>query len=470
MRRIFTTFFVFISLSLVARGQLRVVSTSAGGGPNIGTAPSVDIFWPAGVAVDTQGNTYVCDTGLEEVLKIDRLGHVTVVAGTGYAGYSGDGQPATSAAIDVSGGYVGGTPPIALDRSGNLFISDTVNSVVRRVNLTTGIINTVTGNGSPGYSGDGGPATSASLTCPRGIALDASGNLYIADGDSVIRRVDAATGIITTVAGTGTAGYSGDGGPATGANLYHPRAVVVDRSGNLFIADASNYRVRRVEAATGIITTVAGNGTNTYSGDGGPATSAGIGVVSDLALDSLGNLFLGGGFGNACVRRVDAYTRMITTVAGNGRFAFGREPDPRASAEFYDPVGITVDHSGSLFIGDSASNRVQEVRLPPFVTLSPMNVTSLTQLVGTTSQPQVITLTNTGTAPLNIANITIGGAQAGEFAQTNSCPGRLESGVSCQIAVTFTPKRAGMPTATLTIIDNAPDSPRTIALTGTGAI
>jgi hypothetical protein len=338
---------------------------------------------------------------------------------------------------------------------------------IRRVDADTGIITTVAGGGRT--LGDGGPATKAKLNSPRGIAVDMAGDFFIGDsGDNRVRRVDALTGIITTVAGNGTRGYGGDGGPATGAELNGLRGVVVDGSGNLFIADASNYRIRRVDARTGIITTVAGNGTNTYSGDGGPATQAGMTMVNSLALDSLGNLFVGDVLDNR-IRRVDAFTGIITTVAGNGTAGFSGDGGPAVSAELDAPYAVAVDHFGNMFIGDSANNRVRKLRLPPYLVFSPMNVSFPAQVVGTAAKPQVITLTNTGTAPLDISEITLGGANAEDFAQTNSCAWGVESGVTCQISITFTPKAAGARTATLTITDNAPDGPRTVALSGTGA-
>jgi len=821
MRCLLSVLLLVASLSVVARGQLNIISTVAGGGPNAPSALAAEIVWPAGVAIDKQGNTYVCATTLNEILKIDGLGQVTVVAGKGYAGYSGDGGLATNATLDLSGIYIGTTPAIALDASGNLFIADTVNNVIRRVDATTATITTVAGNGTNGYSGDGGPATSASLSFPGGIALDASGDLYIADGNSVIRRVDAATGIITTVAGNhnlnciytgdgraatsaglcspagvgldgsgnlfiadtydnvvrrvdassgiiatvagkysigysylgdggpatqaglntpscvtvdasgnlfigdannevirrvdaksglittvagngpgtaglgggfsgdggpatsaqlnlgefylsvtsiavdasgdlfipdtynnrvrkvdgkthiittfagggsggdggldangilalplslavdpsgdlfiddfdagrirrveaatgiistvagngryvccslstgipaattglhlpiglaadssgnvfisdtnagrvrrvdavtgvistvagggpgglgdggpatsatlnqphgiaidaagnlfigdtansrvrrvdamttiistvagdGTFGYSGDGGLATQAKLNRPQGVAVDRTGNLFIADASNGRIRRVDAA-GMITTVAGNG-STYRGDGGPATKAGIGFANAIALDSLGNLFLGEPTTQR-VRRVDAFTGIITTVAGNGTTGFRGDGGPASRAEFDEPAGIAVDHLGNLFIADGANNRVRKVLLPPFEVLSTTNVTFPTQVVGTRSRPQVLTLLNTGTGPLSIFSLAIVGANAGDFAQTNYCGSSVASGERCSILVTFAPGGVGKRTATLTVTDNAPDSPRTVTLSGTG--
>ncbi|MCF6252838.1 MAG: hypothetical protein L3J75_16450, partial [Methylococcaceae bacterium] len=222
---------------------------------------------------------------------------IYTLAGTGVFGFSGDGGPATAAQLRPDG--------LALDASGNLFIADSFNNVIRRVDATTGIISTVAGTGVFGFSGDGGPATAAQLNGLNGIALDASGNLFIAEFNNRIRRVDAATGIITTIAGTGVRGFSGDGGLAIAAELNRPEGLALDASGNLFIADRSNHRIRRINVTTGIITTIAGSGGFGFIGDGRLATAARLSNPSDLALDASGNLFIADtGFNR--IRRVDA--------------------------------------------------------------------------------------------------------------------------------------------------------------------
>ena len=288
---------------------------------------------------------------------------IDTVAGNGLRGFSGDGGPATDAKLSFPTG-------VALDGSGNLFIADQEIHRIRRVDAVTGIITTVAGFFFAGFNGDGIAATSARLWVPTRVALDGSGNLYIVDKDNQrIRRVDAGadgqvTGApdetITTVAGTGIAGFSGDGGLATSSRLRFPRGVVVDGSGNLFIADAGNHRIRRVDNSTGIITTVAGTGIAGFSGDGGLATSARLSSPRGVALDSSGNLFIADR-DNHIIRRVDADTGIITTVAGNGSCCFNGDGIAATSAWMHFPSGVVVDGSGNLFIADRVNNRIRRV-------------------------------------------------------------------------------------------------------------
>ncbi len=205
---------------------------------------------------------------------------------------------------------------MSVDSAGNLYIADYGNSRIRKVNTATGVITTVAGNGSGVYSGDGGPATSAGFAAPGEVIVDSAGNLYITDYNGCrIRKVAAGTGIITTVAGTGTVGYSGDGGPATSAAFHYPGGVGIDSAGNLYIADQYNDRIRKVSATTGIITTVAGNGTQGYSGDGGPATSAELYYPGTIAIDSADNVYFSDQFNNR-IRKIDAKTQVIIDTCG----------------------------------------------------------------------------------------------------------------------------------------------------------
>jgi sugar lactone lactonase YvrE len=284
---------------------------------------------------------------------------IYTVAGNSTAGYSGDGGQATFADLNSPATSV-------LDKSGNLYIADSNNNVVRKVAAGTGIITTIAGTGVAGFSGDGGPATSAQLNYPYGLALDSSGNLYISDlSNSRIRKITAATGIITTIAGNGTFGRSGDGGPATSAELSYPYGITIDGSGNLFIADADNDELREVVAATGSITTVAGNGSYGYSGDGGRATSASFRLPEGVAVDASGNLYIADSWNNV-IRKVTASTGIISTLAGNGFGAgssggYSGDGGPAASAELSYPTGVALDGAGNLYIADFYNQAIRKV-------------------------------------------------------------------------------------------------------------
>jgi DNA-binding beta-propeller fold protein YncE len=283
---------------------------------------------------------------------------IRTVAGSGTSGFCGDGGPATDACLSFPIGE-------AVDATGNLVIADFGNSRVRSVDAVTGIITTVAGSATSGFCGDGGAATSACLSGPTGVAVNpTTGNLAIADfGNSRIRSVDAITGIITTVAGSATSGFCGDGGAATSACLNGPEEVAVDATGNVFIADRFNHRIRRVDAATGVITTVAGGGTPTpgFCGDGGAATSACLNESLWVAVDATGNLSIADRV-NHRIRSVDAATGIITTVAGKGVAGFCGDGGPATSACLTNPSGVAVDPvSGSLLIGDTDNHRVRRV-------------------------------------------------------------------------------------------------------------
>src|SRR5437879_2175397 len=456
-------------------GATDIITSVAGNGTagfsgDGGPATSAELYGPLGIAVDSSGNLFIADAGNERIRRVDATtGIITIVAGNGTAGYSGDGGPDIGAGLFRPAG-------IAVDSSGNLFIADSLITRIRRVIAATGIITTVAGNGMSGFSGDGGPATSAELLVPTGVSVDSSGNLFIADTENTrIRRVDAATGIITTVAGNGSFGFSGDGGPATSADLNFPTGIAIDSSGNLFITDSLNNRIRRVNAATRIITTVAGNGTAGFSGDGGPAASAELDLSVPLgcpcvALDSSGNLFIADA-GNERIRRVDATTGIITTVAGNGIFGFSGDGGPATSGEFFLPTGVAVDSFGNLFIADTVNERIRRVGPGPAVSLAPTSLTFPAQAVGSTSAPQTVTLTNTGTALLQINSRTIVGANASDFAFApgTTCPigaGNVAVGASCTTSVTFTPTATGTRSAAVNISDNVTGSPQVVPLMG----
>jgi NHL repeat len=320
---------------------------------------------PGDLALDSSGNLYLTDDD-RFIRKVNPSGIITTVAGGGKNG-RGDGGPASRATFNGLGG-------LTIDRLGNLYIADSYNNRVRKV-APDGIITTVAGKGpsdyipcsgcmrtyNGGFSGDGGPATSAEINRPTGVAVDAQGNLYIADFlNDRIRKVNAA-GIITTEAGGGK-NARGDGGPATSAKLQEPFAVTVDHAGNIYFTEPDNNRVRKVNTA-GIISTIAGNGAKGFSGDGGSATLAELNYPKFLAVDASGNLYIADA-GNLRVRKVDS-AGIISTVAGNGNKDFSGDGGPARLAEFTYFGGLAVDAAGNLYIADSHSNRVRKIPIQP---------------------------------------------------------------------------------------------------------
>jgi sugar lactone lactonase YvrE len=334
-----------------------VISTVAGSGAlgrtgDGGPATQAAMIHPIGVAVDSSGNLFIADYTGSQVRKVTPDGLIGTFAGNGRIGFGGDGELATAAFFYYPSS-------IAIDASGTVFIADSVNACVRKV-TSGGIVSTIAGVGyHAGFAGDGGPAAAAFLSVPMGLAVDPAGNLLIADySNSRIRKV-APSGVITTVAGTGLRGSTGDGGRARDALFFNPSGVAADSSGNLFIADAGNNRVRKV-TPSGVITAVAGAGTQGFGGDGGPATAALLSTPSGVALDSSGNLFIAD-TGNARIRKVTP-SGGITTVVGTGSAGSYTEGGPAASARLYAPVGVAVDAAGNLFIVDISGHWVLKVR------------------------------------------------------------------------------------------------------------
>ncbi len=318
-------------------------------------AASAQLSDPTGVAVDAAGDILIADSGNNVIREVNRAtGVITTIAGTGVSGYSGDGYSATQAELSDP-------TAIAMGAAGQVFIADTCNDAVREVDLSTGLIQTVAGNGAWGYSGDGGAAKLAELSNPLGVAADAAGDVFIADSlNNVVREVFSSTGLIGTVAGNGAESYSGDGKAATSAELYDPMGVATDGAGNFFIADSNNNVIREVNFSTGVISTVAGNGTWGYSGNGGAATSAQLNDPTGVALDAAGDLFIADS-GNNVVRMVDLSTGVITTVAGNGTWGYSGNGGAATGAQLNDPTGVAVDAAGNLFIADACNNVIRKV-------------------------------------------------------------------------------------------------------------
>jgi uncharacterized protein (TIGR03437 family) len=314
-----------------------------------GYATSAGLIAPFALAVDSSGNVYFAENGDSRIRRIDAKSlDISTVAGNGTPGFLGDGSTATNAELNSPTG-------LALDSSGNLYIADSLNCRIRKV--ASANISTFAGNGTLSYSGDGSAASKAQLNTPQGVAADSFGNLYIADTlNNVVRKVSP-NGIISNYAGNGGAGSSGDGTAAIGAQLNGPQGLAVDAGGNLFIADTLNAKVRKV-SASGVITTVAGSGTPGYGGDGAAATSAQLNLPIGVAVDSSGNLYIAD-FGNSRVREVSA--NNIGTVAGSGSNGYSGDGGAAAKAQLNGPQGVAVDAAGDLFIADTENNRVREV-------------------------------------------------------------------------------------------------------------
>jgi len=330
-----------------------IIETIAGGGIGEGeSALNALLASPSAVLLTEEGELLIADTGNHRIRKVDRDGVITTIVGTGVNGFGGDDGPPDKAQLWSPRG-------LAFDPNGNLLIADTANHRIRRIERREEafVITTIAGTGSAGFGGDGGSAKNAQLNNPRGLAVDAAGNIYIADtGNHRIRKIDG-SGNISTVAGNGTPGFGGDGEAATSARLNSPVAVAVSPSGDLFIADAGNHRIRKVSGGT--ITTVAGTGLPMFSGDGGPAAQASLNVPMHVIFDSAGNLYVADS-GNNRVRKIDP-SGVITTVAGTSVRGFAGDGGSAVEARLNMPVALALGADGTLFIADSGNNRVRAV-------------------------------------------------------------------------------------------------------------
>lgn len=380
---------------------------------------------PQDVGLDTFGNIYIADAANNRIRKVTAsTGIITTIAGTGSTGYSGDGGAATSATFSSPIG-------LAVDNAGNIYIADNGNHCIRKITASTGTISTVAGNGSAGFSGDGADATLARLYAPYDVTVDSFGNLYIADvSNNRIRKVTASTGIMSTVAGTGTAGFSGDGAAATSAKLYQPFSVAVDDAGNLYIADANNQRIRKVSASTGIITTIAGTGTAAYSGDGSAATSAQFNTPYSIALDKSNNIYISD-FMNNRVRKINASTGIVSTIAGTGVSGYSGDGGPATSARISYAKGIFVDRVSNVYIADEQNQRVRFICNAAKIPDAPLVTSPVTLCTSSTPGPLTAIGSNlkwyssaiggTGSSSAPVPSVAVTGSTTYYVSQSSAC-------------------------------------------------
>jgi trimeric autotransporter adhesin len=379
------------------------ISTIAGNGVssfsgNGGAALNAQMNSPQGVAVDAAGNLYIADTGNNVVRKVGTDGNIVAFAGNGQAGNGGDGGAAASAQLKAPQG-------VSVDAKGIVYIADSGNARVRKVDLT-GNISNVAGNGTPGYGGDNGSAGTSQLYTPTAVAADAAGNLYIADfNNNRIRKVST-NGTITTVAGNGYAGYSGDGGPATSAQLSLPQGVAVDAAGNLYIADTGNNVIRLVNT-TGLISTLAGNGLAGFSGDGGLAIQAQIGNPSSVSVDALGNVYVSDG--STRIRKIFP-NGLIATIAGNGTVGYSGDGGLATSASLNSPAAVALDASGNAYIADSANNAIRMLVSSGYGLKVAAVTNGATNQTGSLAPGEVVVLYGSGLGPSSLTTFQLNSA------------------------------------------------------------
>ena len=448
---------ILLVAALVCRAQ-GVITTVAGNGTNAyagdgGPAISASMH-PNGVTVDAAGNIYIADLSKSVIRKVDTAGNISTVAG--FDGertvFSGDNGPAQSASIYISSNHDG----LAVDSAGNLYIADDGHHRIRKVD-TNGIITTVAGNGKLNYSGDGVPATSTSLYRPSGVAVDHAGNLYIADTNNArIRKVDT-NGIISTVAGNGGFGYAGDGGPASAATLFTPMDVALDAAGNIYIADQDGNVIRKVDSITGIITTVAGNGNvQGPEGDGGLATNAIIDGPYSVAVDGAGNIYIAE-YTSHRVRKVDPLGVITTAVGAISTSAGLGDGGPPTSAQVV-PAGLAVDSAGNYYIADEGHNRIRKVilgaRVPGILASVPSLYFSATA-GGNTPGAQLITAYTTGSVPLGFS-VSASTSSGGDWLQVTSPGGATP--VEITVSINSQPS-VGTYNGNIVLTPTAPDLP-----------
>lgn len=442
--------FVPGTISTVAGDQAWIFA----GDGHMGTRTS--IFLPFGFALDPAGDIFVADSSNNRIRRVDGINNlVSTVAGTGIIGGTGDGGAATDATLN-------NPSSIVLDPAGNIYFSDSGNNVVRVIDALTGIISTVAGKiNQHGYFGDGGPASAAALNTPNGLTFDSVGNLYITDtGNHVIRMVAVQTRIITTIAGRGYASFGGDGGPAVNAYLNSPWSVTVSSAGEIYIADQGNNRIRKVDTS-GIICTIIGGDSFGLSGDGGQASAALLNVPASVAIDVAGNLYVADS-GNNRVRKVHAKTGIINTIAGNLTESMSGDDGPADQAGLYGPYTLALDGQANLFIADVFHNRIRKISSnASTLAYDPLRA-------GRVSPPLLQTLENDGNLPLNISSIQIvSQAQLDPSTTTCAAGSSLLPFATCGIGADFAPTVTGVRVkGSININSDAVNGPNGITLAG----
>lgn len=467
-----------ISLDASGTGALTaftpsMISTVAGGGTAgfNGPATSAKLMEPVGVAFDGFGNYYIADNKANQVYKVTPTGAISVFAGTGTAGYAGDGGPAASAQLN-------GPSDVVVDGSGFVYISDTNNNVVRMVN-TAGVISTYagqyykTGTTPPAVCaaatntvGDGCPANQMILNTPIGLVFCHAQNLHIADKlNNRVRTVDRVKYTMTTQVGTGVAGYNGDGEGNMSAELNGPTGLDMDAANNIYVADTGNHIIRKT-LLTGQtpnpISTVAGTpGAAGSLGDGGLAISAQLNTPRGVRVDAAGDIFITDEATHV-IREVNIATGNISTIAGNGTAGYTGDGGPAAAAQLNGPTGMYVDQNGNVYVADSLNAVVRKIDL-----FDPPSVAFPATAVGATSAAQNVTVINSGASPLSVSQITtptgfsLGGANTSCKASDTLNPGE-----SCVLGIEFIPASAGTTNGNLVLTDNSTPPTQTIKLTG----
>ncbi len=353
----FVLAFLVSSSLIVPAASIRTVAGTgtAGYSGNGGPAASAMINNPYGLVTGPDGALYVCEIGNHVIRRIDlKTGTIATVAGNGKQGYSGDGGPATSASLNEP--Y-----EIRFDKAGNMYFVEMKNHILRRVDAKTKIITTVAGTGEPGFSGDGGPGTKAQFRQPHSIAFDPQGRVLICDiGNHRVRRLDPKTGVIETYLGNGERKPTPDGAPIAGTSVNGPRAIDLDKRGNLYLVLREGNAVYRIDARTGTFHHVAGTGEKGYSGDGADARKALLSGPKGIAIAPDNSAYIADTESHT-IRRIDLKSGIITTVAGNGQRGDGPENDP-LQCKTARPHGVFVDRKGAIYIGDSEAHRVRVLK------------------------------------------------------------------------------------------------------------